>query len=671
MKALRYFALLLITTNIWFCLTPLAQAQDQCLAPEIKVLSGNGSGLFFATVQVTNQNDPVNGLLTIAVTTTDGGFDNPCPVTPQVPDTVQGTATFTFAVGAADCCSCRVSLTITDSCCGSSSTLTVVNFSRPDQKQKQPNFSISSRIAGAACTGIISVDIEPIALADDENKNRTGRNENKKIESFLDINPDWAGGGKRIFPDHKMPEDQFDRRTVRVKVHTSMPDKTMVYFKAFDVDDPTDDESPVDRTGPKGNDNRVETDPLEGRLSAASAKTQNGDAIVTFEVGMHPGNNYRIAASLLPIEMNTFNPDSGSTNIVDAQNKPIPTTTTGPAKSKASPLLTVWRKIHIEVEAMGPVINNKSAGVVSEILSRGINRTELKIAPTRDIVRFKSALFADGIATGAIDIKGVQKFRVIDTSLAIDNITVAGNVPDTAIGKEYTLYDDDDFNNNNAGNLVGDDGEFLTKLDEEFALLQESSEPSKNIYAMAFIEPVIDSEKDPRKKPLNVDFQINVDTNDPAEVNKQLNKKKIQSIEEDDYWVVYVQLCYQPNIINDADPNDTDYDKRYSTGVTPTFETADIIQMQNNIFRVPRGGTGTLIFIETSRDIDALVPGTTNYIMASVPHEIGHQFGLAGDKEGEFGIMGREVPFPKFFIRQHLDILRWRVVSPGQPINKK
>jgi hypothetical protein len=59
----------------------------------------------------------------------------------------------------------------------------------------------------------------------------------------------------------------------------------------------------------------------------------------------------------------------------------------------------------------------------------------------------------------------------------------------------------------------------------------------------------------------------------------------------------------------------------------------------------------------------------TNLRMKTIPHEVGHQFGLGhGDNSSQFGIMSQDfVLAPNSFAPQHLNILRWRVKSPGQP----
>lgn len=72
---------------------------------------------------------------------------------------------------------------------------------------------------------------------------------------------------------------------------------------------------------------------------------------------------------------------------------------------------------------------------------------------------------------------------------------------------------------------------------------------------------------------------------------------------------------------------------------------------------VPKGSEGSILFLETVRDSGGLLP------IVSAPHEVGHQFGLKGDATG-FGLMSVE---GTTFVDRHLNVLRWRVKSPGQP----
>jgi len=83
---------------------------------------------------------------------------------------------------------------------------------------------------------------------------------------------------------------------------------------------------------------------------------------------------------------------------------------------------------------------------------------------------------------------------------------------------------------------------------------------------------------------------------------------------------------------------------------------------------VPAGGEGSLIYLEVIRD--SLVNRGGQSIDVDkriVPHEVGHQFGLQGDIPIFYGIMSNGVA-PNTFVPDHLNVMRWRVHSPGRPL---
>jgi hypothetical protein len=83
----------------------------------------------------------------------------------------------------------------------------------------------------------------------------------------------------------------------------------------------------------------------------------------------------------------------------------------------------------------------------------------------------------------------------------------------------------------------------------------------------------------------------------------------------------------------------------------------------SNSNEVPKGTFGSIVFIETQRDIDRR---GYDLLIRSAPHELGHQFGIRGDDLNvpQFGIMNPQGAL--IFGPRHLNILRWRVRSPGR-----
>ncbi len=181
------------------------------------------------------------------------------------------------------------------------------------------------------------------------------------VNSPLDQNP-HLGGGLRIFPDKTSPTDGLNRKEVRVRVVVAPAQAgTTVYLKAFDVDDPSSNQVPVDDEA-KLTDNRG---PAHTTLAATQTVTTdaNGVAVASFRVTMQPGNNFRVVASLDQAPLNgvkAIQNDGVDAGLKDAQNNRVPTRQASNLRMLATPLLTVWRRLWVEVDDMAPVAGNNN-----------------------------------------------------------------------------------------------------------------------------------------------------------------------------------------------------------------------------------------------------------------------------------------------------------------------
>ena len=199
---------------------------------------------------------------------------------------------------------------------------------------------------------------------------------------------------QRIFPDRQSPNDshQATRRQVLVKVQIDPPlrDK-QVWLRSFDVDDPS---SPHDQYDPNsiidpkdsvnldlpndGDEGDNYGTPKPGRFVGAvdtpvvfiNERTINvvtgegGIAKVIFEVTMQPGDNFRVIATTDQNQLVNLAPrkrvKDGSIWFVrkDAQGKvkrwvgKVSDDITRLKETKASPVLTVWRRLWVEVDSM-------------------------------------------------------------------------------------------------------------------------------------------------------------------------------------------------------------------------------------------------------------------------------------------------------------------------------
>jgi len=94
-----------------------------------------------------------------------------------------------------------------------------------------------------------------------------------------------------------------------VKALTTFGSGKTIYFKSFDLDDPSTDAAPMDSNGSLGNDNRGGSGTAaqygilsivggSGTTNSVSAATDaNGIASADLTVTMQPGDNFMVAAS--------------------------------------------------------------------------------------------------------------------------------------------------------------------------------------------------------------------------------------------------------------------------------------------------------------------------------------------------------------------------------------
>jgi hypothetical protein len=124
------------------------------------------------------------------------------------------------------------------------------------------------------------------------------------------------------------------------------------------------------------------------------------------------------------------------------------------------------------------------------------------------------------------------------------------------------------------------------------------------------------------------------------------------AVEDDLWWVVYLQAAFQAGWKEDCDPDD---EVNSSIGVCPGHtDTLD---------------QGSLMFLETIRDLAD--PSDRDLVQQqTVVHELGHQFGLA-HAGSEHSIMTGTwsavvPPDEEHFLGWHIKAIRDGIHSPGQ-----
>ncbi len=562
----------------------------------------------------------------------------------------------------------------------------------------------------------------------------------------IDLNPN-AGGGFRLFPDDKVPDDPLDRRKIRVKAQFNETKAGVrIYFRSFDPDDPSTNAVPVDAndaSGNTGNDNNgtVDASPASrsGLLSIPVANPANpydcqiftsgsvtglscltdstGLATVNFTTTMQPGDNFTVAASPNQAYLVGLTPATDGLNLKDTGNIQTPVTTTANNNCASSSvvacradMLTVWRRLHIEVDSMDTVGDgNRVAGNIvayGQAQDSGCNPPPPNPIPIPtpspqptpcyptiagfnvstdngeplDVSRFQNGRILIGKRTfGVLDNSG--------TSVYLRGVPpLAGKIK---IPSDFILFDDDDYNANDA--LVdGDDNETIDRLPESFAHVTSNEGTDGdgnplNVFAKAYIRPEYDWAESANYNQSNLAIPLNVSESTVPNLIS-LNRNTAE-FERNEFWISYILVAYQGDIGKDADGED-----QAGSGISPAVPTTYLCDCYRattctgtSCTSLPIGGQGALVYQEVMQDSKRTFLQRANLsiklIGTTVPHEIGHQFGLMGDNRdpithvpnrlsATYKIMdypNRPTQSDEFeFHPEHLNLLRRRVRSPGQ-----
>jgi hypothetical protein len=426
-----------------------------------------------------------------------------------------------------------------------------------------------------------------------------------------------AIAGAKIFPDFKNPLDNVLRAKLQVVVKTSaaFAGKT-VFVKAFDVDDSTSEAfdttgggAPVvDTNGKSGNDNLPDylntlqsgqfwTGANWGNDSTQGVVDSNGETKFDFRVGMQPGNNYRIIASVVDQSMITGVQVTSAT-----ASKYLGPELAQTGDAPASPLLTVWRRLWVENDSMTaipadtlgfkrndlsslltpPVIRNRSFAVASNETSFGI-----------DLISDQSSFLE--LQNGKMITQGITH-PVIGTSSY--QVRVAGNFANVPVNTEYRLYDDDDY---------GLDTSPLPRTD-----LVNSQ--MKNYFITGFIE-VLDLGG------FNLDKYVPfLPSEDIGALLTTLDDKKEQNItDKNPFWLCHLIAAYQGPMEADQDPTGFDESLRFGETVGYLGKESSAVYVEGCREQYNNSLAGTQ---PSSSRINL-----KKWITATASHEMGHQPG--------------------------------------------
>ena len=294
------------------------------------------------------------------------------------------------------------------------------------------------------------------------------------------VAPHNPGIGLRIFPDDDFPNDPADHQRIRVIATLSQPiPNVQVYFRNFDLDDPATDTT-IDPNGTTGDDNNG--NPRAGTLSAClptangcSALTNaSGIATVEFTVTRQPGDNFAIAAGVIPAQVGAVT--MNGIDLINGNEQVIPTSCSTEPVCR-SQMLTVWRRFHIEVDSMRESDGNFVLGTIPDerTIPAGRQATlEVNPSPAQqlEVNRFIGGRLVVGNSLSVIS-------NTTDTVTVQNNTRRTIYIPAVA---QFQLYDDDDFNDDDGTMLNVDTSENIS-MPQIAGYLEANDDRNTNVFA--------------------------------------------------------------------------------------------------------------------------------------------------------------------------------------------
>jgi hypothetical protein len=365
---------------------------------------------------------------------------------------------------------------------------------------------------------------------------------------------DTGGFGVLAYPDAATPGGPA-RPIVDVRVQVAPQLAGIpVALKWFDVDDPSAADAPIDDDPAPPNplrpdehrydpgDNRATTGSVPGisqdallmgaDLPESEVTDANGTIRVPFEIGwIQPGNNFRVVAGARPTDLTEVFAVSddpyGSVyheenfDLIHNEGEPTLTDAYSIDGMMATRLLTVWRRLHVEVDSMGAVTGNTVSCNISRAEDNGNNGYNVTFDPVLtqdDLGHFVGGVLTDSAATSYLVLSCTGSTAVV----------LKGLSPPPASGLAE-LSDDDHLTN-------GQDVP-MPDTSQLYAAMQE-----------AFVEVAFDvgdsNDNTPFKANLN---SVIPDMHDV----RGWDSVTLNAVP---YWVAYVLGAFQGPYANDNDP---------------------------------------------------------------------------------------------------------------------
>ncbi len=469
----------------------------------------------------------------------------------------------------------------------------------------------------------------------------------------------WMPGkGKKIFPDWKTRNDNTARNRVYIKVKAGIPN-IQVHLKSFDVDDPSDDTDidPNDTPGLGSGQDNLEYDGItqqpkppffvsNGSESIVCTTDAEGIAKVNgslpeMEVTMQPGDNYRVAVALMPEGAQELTKlqvmDNSASGYISGDSNQQPSGFNG----VVSPMLTTWRKLHIEVDTMEKWQGDKPGP--DRLMVTGVSWD--KNNPNGSSVLTLSQNLPEGnnFYQGGFMASGNTKFDVTASTENTVKIFHGSAQPTEAqynafIG-QFELRDDDD-------RAAGFD--LIDLLPRSDAI----TETVKQAYAPAYIEiEAVPHSQDFNTRP-TIPFEMNAGTlyNPFTSLD---NSQDMGGADRNEYWYTLLVMAYQYRDANDNDPTPESLIRGLTISDSPIYPKISTVYVEA-VRDWLAGNRNDADFLQRlQRDIDRVVA-----------HELGHAPGNGNDSDhNEGGLMGAgadEDEFSPATIRRFRQTPKWQ-----------
>jgi len=390
--------------------------------------------------------------------------------------------------------------------------------------------------------------------------------------------------------------------------------------------------------------------------SEGVARLDNGE-LPKLKMPHHPGDNCRVAAVLVKADGSPLSSGQDLSVLqVDDSTQPgyVPPSSAYPKKVEfaggLSPMLTVWRKLNIEIDSMEAVPEsgpekNFEEGTVLDVMSI----SDLSIV-TVDILLTPNNRFENGFLTtegGDYEVNSNAHYWITLLSgdeMGVTDVVVKGTVPTTAVGKYFKIVDDDDRYLDYIGLMPP-----LPKNGAHADIIQKTREK----FAPAYIQ-LEDANAHGWNPNQTIPFKLHAPV-DTASSGSVFNEAK-DLTDSDAFWAFTVTFGYQPatNILGSVQDGDPDTEARLLGGTPKSrwlwsyaskgFAAIFVETIRDYVFRDLRSAADkekiktNVLFQKNFRN------RMYNWLLGIIVHEIGHSPGgqtESGDHE-ESGIMKEE-----------------------------